>query len=206
MMDARKMDERDLVFHGVAIKRHAGPAAIAELIGLPEARVEALLDTAIAQGRAVNAKGAFILAPLTRVALEARYALHFDHLRHDAAFEAAYQNFERVNRTLKQVITDWQTISVGGNKVANDHSDRAHDESVIDRLGEVHEQVEPILTQLAKELPRLSIYSRKLLSALEAAEDGDHEWVSDIRRDSYHTVWFELHEDLLRIMGQVREE
>ena len=34
-----KIDERDLVFHGVAIKRHAGPAAIADLIGLPEARV-----------------------------------------------------------------------------------------------------------------------------------------------------------------------
>jgi hypothetical protein len=200
------MDERDLVFHGVAIKRHAGPAAIAELIGLPEARVAMLLDTAIASGRAVHAKGAFILAPLTRVALEARYGLHFGHLRTDKAFDAAYQAFERINRTLKQVITDWQTISVGGNKVTNDHSDRAHDEAVIDRLGEVHEQVEPILAQLAKGLPRLSIYATKLLAALEAAEDGDHAWVSDIRRESYHTVWFELHEDLLRIMGQVREE
>lgn len=200
------MDERDLVFHGVAIKRHAGPAAIAELIDVPQARVEQLLAEAIATGRAVNARDAFILAPLTRVALEARYALHFDHLRHDAAFDDAYQAFERINRTLKQVITDWQTISVGGAKVPNDHSDRAHDEDVIDRLGEVHEQVEPILAELAKGLPRLSVYSRKLLAALEAAEDGDHEWVSDIRRESYHTVWFELHEDLLRIMGQVREE
>jgi len=24
--------------------------------------------------------------------------------------------------------------------------------------------------------------------------------------DSYHTVWFELHEDLLRILGREREE
>jgi hypothetical protein len=200
------MNERDLMFHGLAIKRHAGPAAIAELTGLPEARVVALLDTAVATGRAVNVKGAFILAPLTRVALEARYGLHFAQLREDARFEAAYQAFERVNRALKQVITDWQTISVGGNKVANDHSDTAHDEDVIDRLGQVHEQVEPILAQLATRLPRLGVYATKLLAALEAAEDGDHEWVSDIRRDSYHTVWFELHEDLLRIMGQAREE
>lgn len=200
------MDERDLVFHGVAIKRHAGPAAIAELIDLPEARVQALLDTAIAQGRAVNAKGAFILAPLTRVALEARYGLHFAPLREDKAFENAYLAFERVNKTLKQVITDWQTISVGGNKVANDHSDRAHDEAVIDRLGDVQEQVEPILAALSKGWPRMDFYAKKLLAALEAAEDGEHEWVSDIRRDSYHTVWFELHEDLLRIMGRVREE
>lgn len=201
-----KIDERDLVFHGVAIKRHAGPAAIADLIGLPEARVSALLTDAVATGRVVEAGGAFILAPLTRVSLEARYGLHFAHLREDKAFETAYLAFERVNKTLKQVITDWQTISIGGNKVANDHSDRAHDEAVIDRLGEVHEQVEPILAALAKGWPRLKHYSEKLLAALEAAEDGEHEWVSDIRRESYHTVWFELHEDLLRIMGQIREE
>ncbi|MBB5685890.1 hypothetical protein [Sphingobium boeckii] len=200
------MDERDLVFHGAAIKRHAGAAAIAELIGLPEARVSAQLAAAVATGRAIEAKGAFALGPLTRVALEARYGLHFGGLREDAAFVSAYEAFERINRTLKQVITDWQTITIGGAKVANDHSDAAHDDAVIDRLGDVHEQVEPILAALAKGLPRLAIYSQKLLAALESAEDGDHEWVSDIRRESYHTMWFELHEDLLRIMGQVREE
>ena len=205
-MSAALIDERDLVFHGVAIKRHAGPEAIAELVGLPEPRVTALLAEGVASGRVVDAGGAYILAPLTRVALEGRYSRHFGHLRADKAFETAYLAFERVNKTLKQVITDWQTITIGGNKVANDHSDKAHDDAVIDRLGDVHEQVEPILATLAKGWPRLKVYSEKLLAALESAEDGEHEWVSDIRRDSYHTVWFELHEDLLRIMGQVREE
>ncbi|WP_374414685.1 hypothetical protein [Novosphingobium colocasiae] len=205
-MSGAVIDERDLVFHGVAIKRHAGPAAIAELVGLSEPRVSALLDQAVATGRVVDAGGAYILAPLTRVSLEGRYSRHFGHLRADKAFETAYLAFERVNKTLKQVITDWQTVTIGGNKVANDHSDRAHDEDVIDRLGEIHEQVEPILAALSARWPRLAIYAQKLLAALEAAEDGEHEWVSDIRRDSYHTVWFELHEDLLRIMGRVREE
>lgn len=200
------MDDRDLVYHGLAIKRHAPPEAIAGLIGLPAAQVAGQLDHAVASGRAVEAKGAFALTPLARVALEARYHHHFSDLRENAAFDSAYQAFERVNVTLKQVITDWQTMDVGGQKVANDHSDAAHDEKIIDRLGAVHEQVEPILAKLAQSLPRLGIYSQKLLHALEAAEDGDHEWVSDIRRESYHTVWFELHEDLLRIMGQERSE
>lgn len=200
------IDDRDLVFHGVAIKRHAGPAAIAELVALPEPRVSALLADAVATGRVVDAGGAFILAPLTRVGLEARYAKHFAGLRGDKAFEQAYLAFEVVNKALKQVITDWQTISVGGNKVANDHSDKAHDQAVIDRLGDVHEQVEPLLAALSAKWPRMKVYAEKLLAALEAAEDGEIEWVSDIRRDSYHTVWFELHEDLLRIMGRVREE
>jgi hypothetical protein len=200
------MDDRDLVYHGLAIKRHAPPADVAGLIGLPGERVSALLEQAVATGRAVEANRAYALGPLARVALEARYPKHFSALRNDPEFGAAYQAFERVNITLKQVITDWQTMTVGGQQVVNDHSDAAHDEKIIDRLGNVHEQVEPILATLAKSLPRLSIYSRKLLKALEASEDGDREWVSDIRRESYHTVWFELHEDLLRVMGQERTE
>ncbi len=107
---------------------------------------------------------------------------------------------------MKQLITDWQTVTIGGTKVANDHSDKAHDAAIIDRLGDLHERIEPVLAKLAGKVPRMATWSAKLLHALEAAEDGDHEWVSDIRRESYHTVWFELHEDLLRIMGCEREE
>lgn len=200
------MTPRDLVFHATAIKRHAPAEAIAALACLPVDTVKAQLEEAVATGRAMSAKGAYALTPLAGVALQARYAQAFADLRDNADFRAAYEGFERINRNLKQIITDWQTIEVSGHKVANDHSDKAHDEAVIDRLGGLHEQAEPILARLARGLPRLQYYADKLLAALEAAEDGDHEWVSDIRRDSYHTVWFELHEELLRIMGCEREE
>jgi hypothetical protein len=200
------MDERDLVLHATAIKRHAPLAAIAHMAGLPEARARTIIDTAVATGRVIEARGAYALTPLAGVALTARYGRHFLHLRDDAVFVGAYEGFERINRTLKQIITDWQTLDVGGAKVVNDHSDKSHDAAVIDRLGALHEQAEPILQRLASRLPRLKYYADKLLAALEASEDGDREWVSDIRRDSYHTVWFELHEELLRIMGREREE
>jgi hypothetical protein len=203
---ATTMTERDLVLHATAIKRHAPLPAIAHLAGLPEATAQAVIDQAVATGRVIEARGAYALTPLAGVALTARYARHFAGVREDAAFVGAYEGFERINRTLKQIITDWQTLDIGGAKVANDHSDKAHDEAVIDRLGALHEQAEPILAKLAGRLPRLQYYADKLLAALEAAEDGDPEWVSDIRRDSYHTVWFELHEELLRTMGREREE
>lgn len=200
------MNDRDLVFHATAIKRHAPPSAIAALAGVPEAVARAQLDAAVATGRAFEAKGAYALTPLAGVGLQARYARHFAALRADPVFVAAYEGFERINVTLKQIITDWQTLDVGGARIANDHRDKAHDAAVIDRLGGLHEQAEPILQRLSGKLPRLRYYADKLLAALEAAEDGDPEWVSDIRRDSYHTVWFELHEELLRIMGREREE
>ena len=200
------MNDRDLVFHATAIKRHAPPSAIAALAGVPEATARAELDAAVAAGRAFEAKGAYALTPLAGVALQARYTKHFAELRKDTVFVGGYQDFERINITLKQIITDWQTLDIGGARIANDHRDKAHDASVIDRLGGLHEQAEPVLKRLSGRLPRLRYYADKLLAALEASEDGDHEWVSDIRRDSYHTVWFELHEELLRIMGREREE
>jgi hypothetical protein len=200
------VNDRDLVFHGLAVKRHAAPPAVASLMGIDVPTVQSVLAEAVAGGRAIEARGGYALTPLARLALEGRYSYHFAHLRQDPRFVPAYESFERVNRTLKQVITDWQTIEVAGERVANDHTDAAHDEAVVDRLAAVHEQVENVLRALAGPLPRMRIYEQKLLAALEAAEDGDRDWVSDVRRESYHTVWFELHEDLLRIMGRAREE
>ena len=107
---------------------------------------------------------------------------------------------------LKALITAWQTISVGGERIANDHSSKAHDEAVIDRLGDLHERADRIFGRLSAHHPRLNFYSTRLLSALEKAEDGAVEWVSDAKIESYHTLWFELHEDLLRMVGRQREE
>jgi hypothetical protein len=200
------MNERDLVLHGLAIKRHATAAAVADAMGLAHAAVAASLAQAVATNRAVEVNGAFAIAPLAGLALEARYSRHFAALRADTGFARAYETFEHLNRGLKKVITDWQTLDVRGTKIANPHSDKDYDAAVIERLATLHEQIEPVLALLAQRLPRLKSYARKLQAALDAAEDGDTEWVSDIRRDSYHTVWFELHEELLRLMGKVRQE
>lgn len=200
------MDARALALHGLAIKRHAPATAVAALTGLSLDEAEAQLTRATATGRAIEAQGAYTLTPLARVALQAGYDRHFAEQRADPAFTAAYKNFERINPELKQIVTDWQTLRVGGEVRANDHSDPDYDDKVIDRLSTLHERFEPAIAALARGLPRLAIYASKLEAALDKAESGDFAWVSDIHRDSYHTVWFELHEELLRIMGTEREE
>jgi hypothetical protein len=195
-----------LVLHGLAIKKLAAPEAIAELIGLPPATVAARLGDAVASGRAIAVDGKYMLSPLAQIALEGDYSLQYSDLREDDAFLAAYEDFERVNIALKALITDWQTVIVGGQPVINDHSDRDHDEKIITRLGAFHDRADAILKRLAKGLPRLEHYRTGLLAALEKAEDGAIEWVSDARIESYHTLWFELHEELLRIVGRQRSE
>ena len=200
------MDDRMLAFHGLAIKRLANAATVAGLTGQPVDAVDAQLQSAVATGRALESKGGYTLTPLARVALQASYDKHFGELRSDPAFTQAYEGFERVNNDLKQTITDWQTIEVRGERRANDHSDAAYDDKILDRLANLHEQAESMLRGLARGLPRLKIYADKLEQALDKAEGGASEWVSDIHRESYHTVWFELHEELLRIMGRERVE
>ena len=51
-----------------------------------------------------------------------------------------------------------------------------------------------------------AFYPLDLFLALERAEDGAIEWVSDAKIESYHTLWFALHEDLLCMLGRARQE
>ena len=196
-----------LVMHGVAIKKHGTAADIASVAGLPEARATAALKQGVDGSRIIETDGRYVLSPAGQMIVASEYSRFHADLRNNAAFmAAATERFERINVDLKQLITDWQTVEIGGKRVPNDHSDKAYDETVIGRLGDLHERFEPILKALVAGEPRLGVYARKLDEALEQAEDGNLGAVSDARSESYHTVWFELHEDLLRLTGRQREE
>jgi hypothetical protein len=43
-----------------------------------------------------------------------------------------------------------------------------------------------------------------LRAALDRADAGEREWVTSPRCDSYHTVWMQLHEDVLLALGLER--
>ena len=53
-------------------------------------------------------------------------------------------------------------------------------------------------------LLRFETYRRRLTAALARVRRGDREWFTSPTLDSYHTVWFELHEDLLVALGLTR--
>ena len=200
------MSDTYLVLHGLAIKKHADAAAVAAAVGLAEDEVRTVLDDAVAKGRVARSGEGYTLLPAARVALDGAYSRLYAAQRAYAAFAAAHERFETINRELKALMTAWQTIEIDGESVLNDHTNKDYDDRLIDRLGSLHERAEAILRQLGAGLPRLAIYAEKLDAALEKAEDGAIEWVSGTRIESYHTVWFELHEDLLRILGRTRQE
>ena len=192
--------------HGIAVKKYATVDDICSVTGLESDTVKELVTQAVAKGRASEANGKYLLTPTGQITLKSAYSKAYGSLRRDEEFVAAYEDFERINNDLKQAITEWQTIEIGGQTVTNDHSDADYDSAVIDRIGDIHERVDIVLDRLGRQESRLHRYREKLLLALEKAEDGDIRWVSDATIESYHTVWFEMHEDLLRIMGREREE
>jgi hypothetical protein len=47
----------------------------------------------------------------------------------------------------------------------------------------------------------VNIYRRRLSNALAKLEAGDYRYLTVPDRDSYHTVWFELHQHLIKLLG-----
>lgn len=200
------MGEMHSVLHAFAIKKFATVEDAVALTGLDEARVRTLAAEAVAGGRVNEIGGKYVLTPAAQIILRGVYAKVYASLRGDAGFKAAYEAFERINQDLKQLMTDWQTLTIAGETVANDHSDPDYDARIIGRLGRLHDRAERLLQRMAPQAPRVGHYRIQLQTALEKAEDGDLRWVSDATIGSYHTVWFELHEDLLRVTGLARRE
>ena len=198
--------EQHLILHGLSIKKYSHPEAIASLLDLPVEKVRTVLTEGVAKGSVKEVAGKFTVAPTARVSLQSNHGRFFAAPRSSETFRSAYLDFERINVDLKGLITDWQTIRIAGKIVPNDHSNEAHDEQVMRRLAKLHDQAEKVVASLSKGLGRIAVYGKKLEEALEKAECGQIEWVSDAKIESYHTVWFELHEDLLCIMGEQRKE
>jgi DNA-binding MarR family transcriptional regulator len=121
-----------------------------------------------------------------------------------AAMAAVYAEFRTVNADFKALVTDWQ-VKEGPHGGPNAHDDAEYDAAVLARLDEVHARAMPIIGAAATQLPRLSAYSSKLLVALAKIKGGDTAWLTKPLIDSYHTVWFELHEELIGAVGLTRE-
>jgi len=128
-------------------------------------------------------------------------------LRSDARdfVTACYERFLVLNPRLLQISTDWQIRRFGTSQSMNDHSDPNYDNKVLSRLIRIDDKAQPIYDDLASRLLRFGLYADRLSRALDRSLAGESAYVSD-NLDSYHTVWFQLHEDLLATLGISRDE
>lgn len=188
------------VLQAIRLKGRPAIADIASATALPPLTVEQILHTLVDNEFCVPSEERHRLTPAGRDRLCALIAA--ERSRADGpAVDEAYRRFDEHNTVFKEVVTNWQ---IKDGSTANDHTDAGYDAAVLKRLADLHERVQPLLGELVGLTPRLAPYPGRFAAAMAKVRGGDHAWVAHPMIDSYHTVWFELHEELLGLTGRKR--
>ncbi|MBN2112546.1 MAG: pyruvate, phosphate dikinase [Acidimicrobiia bacterium] len=195
----------ETVVRALTVKGIADPAGVATVLRAAEEEVTPVLAEAVSAGLLKTAGGMFSLTPEGKergAGLVAADRKHWGEA--DAA--AALDTFVPFDQKMKAVVTAWQMREVNGEQVINDHTDAAYDAGVLAEVADLHAGVGPWLGGLAAKLPWLGGYAARLDEAARGVDGGDARYIASPRVDSYHSIWFELHEDLILLAGRTREE
>jgi hypothetical protein len=192
-----------VVLQAVRLKGRVAPADLAATLGEDLDSITRTVERLTASGLLVEGT-TLKLSSSGRARLENLLANERKGID-SAAIAGAYHDFRSVNADFKALVTDWQ-LKGGPAGKPNTHDDTEYDATVLARLDDVHARVSPIIDAAATQLPRLNAYSSKLIVALGKVKAGETAWLTRPLIDSYHTVWFELHEELIGAMGLTREE
>ncbi|MEK8145662.1 transcriptional regulator [Streptomyces sp. M10(2022)] len=196
-----------LVLHALRCIGFSDLARVAEATGLRESDVESeLIDLAVA-GLVTHTAGDFGgwgLSEAGRAADAARITHELETAGARAAVADAYDRFLVLNPELLDLCTAWQMRSAGGVLTANDHTDPAYDALVLDRFTDFDQRARAVCADLSAAMLRFRRYRVRLTEALTRAASGELDYLTD-NTVSYHTVWFQLHEDLLATLNIQRD-
>lgn len=195
-----------LTLHAVRLKGMADDAEVAARFGLdPVLARELLLDfqafgwiTRVEFGGTAG----WTLTETGRSENERQLARELAASNSDSSIRHAYMTFLSHNDRLLRACTDWQLRPNGTDPLAvNEHIDEEWDQRVLTTLSSLSDELRPVCQELGGRFVRLRGYDGRFAAALARVEQGDHSWVARPRVDSCHTVWMELHEDLVATLG-----
>ena len=121
-----------------------------------------------------------------------------------AAADRRYRRFMLLDAHFKRLVGSWQMRTVNGREVLNDHTDAAYDAAVRERLCSFHREARPVLDEICALTTRLKPFALRFARAANAVAAGEGAMIASPLKDSYHTVWFELHEELMHLSGRTR--
>jgi len=194
----------------LAAIRIAGLLDTDELVartGARRAEVEALLAELAAAALVVHRSGRLAgwqLSVEGRSRGEALLQAEVDAAGVRSRLESAFDRFDPLNTEFLALCRSWQLRDGPEGEVPNDHLDSASDQRVIGQLARFHSRADPLVEELGGALPRFVSYAHLFGRALQRVRTGETAWFTSPTMASYHTVWFELHEDLLATLGRRR--
>ena len=204
-----KISESDLlVLQALRVKGFVDTEAVAEAAGLSQEDSLNMLNQFAEEGMVSYREGRMVgwmITPEGRSHGEQLLANEVNNLGIRPEIETAYKEFSQLNDDFKELCTDWQlkppSDGSEGEQVLNDHSDPEYDKGVVDRLVELDKQTQPMCANLTEQLERFSSYGSRFTYALEMVLKGDTDWIAKPMMESYHTVWFELHQNFFSTLG-----
>jgi len=201
--DAAATGDGCILVLGIKGLAPADAVAIA-LLSTPEV-VQPLLNRLVDDGLAVATAGAYRLTDAGKSRRAQLVAAEKDAVGAERAL-AALDGFLALDERVKAAVTDWQLRPTEGEPVLNDHSDPDYDAGILARVASLHAEATAWIAPLENVWPRAGGYRVRLDGALERGRDGDQRYVASPRVDSYHGIWFELHEELILLAGRTRAE
>ena len=197
----------DDVIRRLSTKGFGTGATIADaLLADPEV-VGKLLDQLVVDGVAASVAGAYRLTDAGKERAAELLAADRSAWGTEAA-GGALDGFVALDKRMKDAVTAWQLRRAAGDgePEVNDHSDAEYDAGVLAALEQIGADADEWLAPLETRSRRLAGYRSRLARALELAHGGDQRYVASPRVDSFHGIWFELHEDLIQLAGRTRAD
>ena len=192
----------DACLRALAIKGVAPLEALADAVVASSDDVRGIVDQLLQDDLVGTTAGAYTLTNSGKTRASELVEAERDAWGSDAA-SAALDRFLELDQRMKETVTAWQMRDA---ETINDHSDPDYDGKILDRLAALSEDAMAWVASNEAGCPRLGDYRLRLERALDRAREGDHRYVASPRVDSYHSVWFELHEDLIQLAGRTRAE
>lgn len=180
----------DVVLHTLRCIGFADLSRVAEVSGLPASEVESSLIDLGVDGLVERTPPPFPSWGLTAAGKSEdarRVARELDAAGARAAVGAAFSRFLVLNPELLDLCSAALDPALPGDRV-------------LARFEDLDRRAEAVCADLAAALPRFGRYRVRLSQALDEARAGRVEWLA-ASVDSYHGVWFQLHEDLLVTLG-----
>ena len=178
----------------IALSGQAEMAAVARNTGLSTDAASEIVGDAETAGLVVSGPRGYRLTADGRA--QVADALVAERAGLDAAVALdLYGRFGGIDRKFKELVTEYQ-LSDAPTRFS----------WAVAGMTDVHPAVQELVARATELVPRLAPYRARFETAMEHLQRGNEKYLVSVMLDSYHTIWFQFHEELIEMAGRTRAE